>query len=59
MKKVYLKPKMEMHDSVLGSFLIGVSNTTTADPTKPTYAKEFVIEDSEGGGSESASEDLW
>lgn len=60
MKKDYLKPVMEVHQTKVGSFLIGVSGGTPADPNKPTYANERLIEVFEGeGGAEGADEDLW
>lgn len=59
MKKIYLKPMMEMHSMDVETICLNMSDKP-ADKTKQVLGNErFIIEDMENEAAAAGEEDLW
>lgn len=59
MKKIYLKPTMEMHSMDVETICLNMSDKP-ADKTKQVLGNErFIMEDMENEAAAAGEEDLW
>jgi len=59
MKKIYLKPMMEMHSMDVETICLNMSDKP-ADKTKQVLGNErFIMEDMENEAAAAGEEDLW